>query len=233
MTHDTRVIIIDDEADIARALVPSLTLDGYVVSTREDARSGIDFIRTNRPDLIILDLGLPDMDGKEAIRAIRTFADTPIIVLSARHMEAEKVAALDLGANDYVDKPFSLIELLARMRAAARVNAASKGERSRFARSNLSIDYLSRRVIANGKDVHLTPKEFKILQLLTEHADQVVTQKQLLDTVWSSQERRDSQTLRVTVKNLRQKIEADPSQPVFIVTIPGVGYRLTIDEAEA
>lgn len=220
------VLVIDDEPDIAKALLPSLKLSGYEITTAETASAGIELVRKIAPELIILDLGLPDMDGKDAILKIREITETPIIVLSARHMESEKVAALDLGANDYVDKPFALAELLARMRVAVRMSGRSKKDQATFVGAGLTVDFAAHKVVARGTEVHLTPKEFVILQILARHADQVVTQNQLLETAWAVAEKRDSQTLRVTIKNLRQKIEANPSEPSIILTIPSVGYRL-------
>lgn len=230
MPDRVRILIVDDEPDISSALLPSLLLDGYEVLTAENATQGIELVREQAPQLMILDLGLPDIDGQEVIKRVRDWSDLPIIVLSARHLEHEKVTALDLGANDYVNKPFAVGELLARMRVALRLRQSGRRELPTFQSRDVLIDYSFRRVLVRGNEIHLTPKEFRILQMLAQHADQVVTHNQLLEAAWNSHERRDSQTLRVTIKNIRQKIELDPHQPVIIITESGIGYRLRSGE---
>jgi two-component system KDP operon response regulator KdpE len=225
-----RVLVIDDEIDITGALQPSLEAEGYTVVSAPDAMRGMELLQTSSPDAMILDLGLPDFDGKEVIRSVREWSDLPIIVLSARHMEEEKIAALDLGANDYINKPFAIGELLARLRVALRLRQSRDKPAASFQGGDLSIDFPSRGVTVRGQEVKLTPKEYDLLRALAQHAGQVLTHNQLLTFVWGSADTRDSQTLRVMVAQLRQKIEASPRNPKLILTEPGVGYRLKVEE---
>lgn len=226
-----RVLVIDDEIDITGALQPSLEAEGYEVVSAANAEQGLELLQTSAPDAMILDLGLPDLDGKEVIRSVREWSDIPIIVLSARHMEEEKIAALDFGANDYINKPFAIGELLARLRVALRLRQSRDKPAANFQGAGLTIDFPSRSVAVRGQEVKLTPKEYDLLRALAQHAGQVLTHNQLLTFVWgSSAESRDSQTLRVMVAQLRQKIEASPRNPKLILTEPGVGYRLKVDE---
>lgn len=229
-TNALRILVIDDEIDITGALQPSLEAEGYHVVSAADAERGIELLQTSAPDAMILDLGLPDLDGKDVIRGVREWSDIPIIVLSARHMEAEKIAALDLGANDYINKPFAIGELLARLRVALRLRQSRDKPAAHFQSAGLSIDFPSRAVTVRGQDVKLTPKEYDLLRALAQHAGQVLTHNQLLAFVWGSADMRDSQTLRVMVAQLRQKIEASPRNPKLILTEPGVGYRLKVEE---
>lgn len=225
-----RVLVIDDEIDITGALQPSLEAEGYNVVSAPDATQGIALLQSSAPDAMILDLGLPDLDGKEVIRRVREWSDLPIIVLSARHMEEEKIAALDLGANDYINKPFAIGELLARLRVALRLRQSRDKPATGFQGGDLVIDYPSRSVTVRGQEVKLTPKEYDLLRALVQHAGQVLTHNQLLAFVWGSADMRDSQTLRVMVAQLRQKIEASPRTPKMILTEPGVGYRLKVED---
>jgi two-component system KDP operon response regulator KdpE len=224
-----RILIVDDDVTILKALRLSFIAAGYAVVTAGTAAEAAAALRADAVHAIILDLGLPDRDGKTLIPEIRQQGDVPIIVLSARHVEGEKIAALDAGANDYVDKPFSTGELLARLRVALRLRQNSDAARS-YQTANLSIDLAARRVLVRGREVRLTPKEFDLLRVLAQHAGQVVTRNQLLEFVWGASEKRDSQVLRVLVGQLRQKIEADPRMPAMLLTEPGIGYRLQAED---
>jgi two-component system KDP operon response regulator KdpE len=221
-----RILVVDDEPQILRFLRTSLQANGYEVV---EARTGADALRlaaAEAPDVIVLDLGLPDMDGKEVIRAVREGSATPIVVLSARTREAEKIAALDLGADDYVDKPFGIGELMARLRASLRHRLQSAGEPPVFRSGPLSVDAV-RRVVKRGEEVvHLTPKEYELLRVLVRHAGRVVTHRQLLQAVWGPAHVEDATYLRVFIGQLRRKIEPDPDSPTLIQTETGVGYRL-------
>ena len=229
------ILVVDDEPQIVKALRLSLAAAGHAVLTASSADETLRILRREPVDSMILDLGLPDRDGKAVIAEVRQWSDMPIIVLSARHLEGEKIAALDAGASDYVNKPFSMGELLARLRAALRLRQA-RGKvlqyRSQGSTGGLSADFVARQVQVRGKDVHLTPKEFDLLRVLAEHVGQVVTHNQLLSALWGMGERRDSQVLRVLVGQLRQKVEAVPRMPTLILTEPGVGYRLRAEEDE-
>ncbi|MDJ1157323.1 response regulator [Chelatococcus sp. SYSU_G07232] len=225
MTTATRVLVVDDEPQIQRFLKPSLTAAGYEVAAAADGREALRLIATTAPDVVVLDLGLPDMDGKEVIAAVREWSQVPIIVLSARDREAEKIAALDLGADDYVNKPFGIGELMARLRAALRHKAREAGETEVFRSGELVVDTVKRLVTRRGERVRLTPKEYDLLHVLTRHAGRVVTHRQLLQAVWGPAHVEDTQYLRVFVGQLRQKIEEDPAEPRLVLTEPGVGYR--------
>jgi two-component system KDP operon response regulator KdpE len=220
-----RILVVDDEAPIQRFLKPALTASGYDVLSAENGKQALHLIATAAPDLIILDLGLPDMDGKEVLSQARQFSKTPVIVLSARDREAEKIAALDLGADDYVEKPFAIGELMARLRAALRHAAKGEREIAHFAGGGLSVDLDHRLVSRDGLAIKLTPKEFGLLAVLVRHAGCVLTHKQILSQVWGPAHAEDTQYLRVLVGQLRAKIEAG-SAPRLIQTEAGVGYRL-------
>jgi two-component system KDP operon response regulator KdpE len=220
------VLVVDDEPQIQRFLRHSLTAAGYDV---EQAATGKDALRLTElrdPALIVLDLGLPDMDGKLVIGAVRERLETPIIVLSARERETEKVAALDLGANDYVEKPFGIRELLARIRACLRMRGANAAPVERIALGPLAIDLKTRRVTVGDAPIKLTPKEFELLALLASHPGRVMTHRQILTKVWGPAHVEDTPYLRVFIGQLRAKIEADPAAPQLILTEPGVGYRM-------
>ena len=220
-----RVLIVDDEPQILRFLKPALEASGYQVLHAASGHEALRLIANSAPDLILLDLGLPDMDGKDVIERARSFAAAPIVVLSARDREAEKIAALDLGADDYVEKPFAIGELLARVRAAmrhARVGAAPK---TRVSVDGLTIDTEKRLVTREGAAIKLTPREYDLLCALAGNPGRVMTHGQILTAVWGPAHKDDTQYLRVFVGQLRAKIERDPGQPTIIRTESGVGYR--------
>ncbi len=228
MTSDpATILIIDDEPAIRRFVRSALTVTGNRVLEAETAAAGLSAVRHHKPDLVILDLGLPDRDGAEVIRELRTTSDVPIVILSSRGDERAKVAALDLGADDYVSKPFGIDELMARLRAALRHRFQQQGARPVFASGDLTVDLVHRRVAVRDAEIKLSPKEYDILQQLVVHAGKVLTHRHLLREVWGD-ENADVQYLRVYMRQLRQKIEADPQQPRHILTEPGVGYRLSI-----
>jgi two-component system KDP operon response regulator KdpE len=220
-----RILVVDDEPQIQRFLNPALAASGYEVISASTGAEAERLAATSAPDLIILDLGLPDKDGKEVIETVRAFSDVPIIILSARDREAEKIASLDLGANDYVEKPFGIGELLARIRTALRHQAAGTSVPSRFEAKGLVVDMVKRLVSRNGQEVHLTRKEYQLLVHLVLHAGMVLTHRQLLASVWGAAHVHDLQYLRVFVGQLRAKIEDDANSPQFIRTEAGVGYR--------
>lgn len=222
----TRILVVDDEPQIQRFLKPALIASGHEVECVQDGASAIRRAATWGPDLILLDLGLPDMDGKEVLRAIREWSKTPIVVLSARDRESEKIAALDLGADDYVDKPFGVGELLARLRAALRHAAERNGEEPVVATGGLVVDTVRRTVTRDGERVHLTRKEYDLLHVLARNVGKVVTQKMLTSAIWGGSLTADAQYLRVLVSQLRQKIDPPPPAPSLVETEAGVGYRL-------
>jgi two-component system KDP operon response regulator KdpE len=219
------ILVIDDEPSLIAVLQPVLGAAGYRVTVAADGRSALGALERGEPDVILLDLGLPDMDGKDVIHAVRMHCDMPIIVISARHQEAEKIAALDEGADDYVDKPFEIGELMARIRAAVRRHSSQKADVTTCVTGPLAIDFPTRRVTLAGETVKLSPKEYDLLQTLARRAGQVVTHKRLLAAGWGV-DATDTQYLRVYIGLLRQKIEEDPADPQMLLTEPGVGYRL-------
>ncbi len=223
---DTRVLVIDDEPQIHRFLKPALEASGYVVVDAATAAEGLRAIANSAPDIVLLDLGLPDMDGKEVIARARSFSKVPIIVLSVRDREAEKIAALDLGADDYVEKPFEIGELMARLRAALRHKIAGAGEAAVFEGGGLMVDTIRRIVTRDGEPLKLTPKEYDLLTILVRNAGRVVTHRQLLTAVWGPAHTEDTQYLRVFIGQLRQKIEANSAAQSIIRNEPGIGYRL-------
>jgi two-component system KDP operon response regulator KdpE len=220
----TRVLVIDDEAPILRALRINLAARKYEVSTAADGASGLAAMARDRPDVLILDLGLPDMDGTDVIRGVRGWTSTPIIVLSAWGQEAQKVAALDAGADDYVTKPFGMGELLARLRAAVR-RASPAPDEPVVTTADFSVDLAGKQVSRDGQVVRLTPTEWQLLEVLVRHADRLVSQRQLLQEVWGPGYQTEANYLRVYVANLRRKLEPDPSAPRYLLTEPGMGYR--------
>lgn len=225
------ILVVDDEPQIQRFLKPALMAAGYSVVEAATGAEALKAVATAAPDLIILDLGLPDMDGKEVIANLRGWSDIPIIILSARDRENEKIAALDLGADDYVEKPFGIGELTARIRNALR----HRGKRtdtmpSVFQADGLVLDIVKRTVSRGDQPIRLTPKEYDLLTLLVRHAGRVVTHKTLLTSVWGPAHGDDLHYLRVFIGQLRQKIEQDPVNPAIIRTEPGVGYRLIVDQ---
>jgi two-component system KDP operon response regulator KdpE len=226
--NKVRVLVVDDEQAIRRFLRVALTAQGYAVFEAASGADAMGDATAYRPDIIVLDLGLPDIDGVEVTRLLRQWTQVPIVVLSVRGSEGDKIAALDAGADDYVTKPFSAGELLARLRAALRRAAQPKGEPV-FAHGSLGVD-LSRRVVKlEDREVQLTPTEYDLLRVLVIHAGKVITHRQLLREVWGVGYEQELHILHVNVSNLRHKIEHDPTRPQFIITEPGVGYRLKSD----
>lgn len=228
MSSGQHILLVDDEPALIRVLQPVLVSAGYRVTPAADAESAIGAASNPDIDVILLDLGLPDLDGKQVIATIRKSSHVPILVISARPDGSEKIAALDAGADDYINKPFEIGELLARVRAAAR-RAKPVTPATRFKSRELEIDFGTRTVKLFGDDVHLSPKEFDLLKLLAMHSGQVVTQKRLLAAGWAHGAP-DAQYLRSYMALLRQKIERDPSEPEIILTEPGVGYRLKVSD---
>ena len=220
-----RILVVDDEPQIHRFLKPALAAAGYDPLQALTGAEGERLAATAAPDLMILDLGLPDKDGKAVIQALRGWSKLPIVVLSARDQEAEKIEALDLGADDYVEKPFGIGELLARVRTVLRRRDPGEVATTRFQAAGFSIDFARRRVARDGEPVHLTPKEYELLTHMARHAGLVMTHRQLLASVWGPAHVEDVQYLRVFVGQLRSKIEHDPARPELIRTEPGVGYR--------
>jgi two-component system KDP operon response regulator KdpE len=221
----TRVLVVDDEPSIVRALRINLTARKYEVSTAIDGASGLAAVARDRPDVMILDLGLPDMDGTEVIRGVRGWTSTPIIVLSVWGEESRKVAALDAGADDYVTKPFGMDELLARLRAAVR-RASPEPDEPVVATGHFTVDLGAKRVTRpDDGDVSLTPTEWQLLEVLVRNRGRLVTQRQLLQEVWGPAYETESNYLRVYVAQLRRKLEPEPSRPRYLLTDPGMGYR--------
>jgi two-component system KDP operon response regulator KdpE len=219
-----RILIVDDERSIRRFLSASLS-GQYEVSQASDGEEALQAVVSERPDLIILDLGLPDIDGVEVTRRLREWTQIPIIVVSVREQESDKIAALDAGADDYLTKPFGAGELMARIRVALR-RSAQPDNQAVFTSDDLTVDLSSRRVCVDGQEVSLTPTEYDILRALVQHAGKVLTHSQLLRTVWGIAYEDESHLLRVNVSNLRRKVEKDPARPKHVITEPGVGYRL-------
>ncbi len=222
---DIGILIVEDEPSIRRLLRNTLGVQNYRVVEAADGREGLSQLAAARPDLILLDLGLPDMDGLDFIREVRRGSPVPIVVLSSRDDEKGKVAALDLGADDYVTKPFGAEELVARIRTALRHRLQVEGVRPAFRSGDLTVDLVQRLVTLRGAALHLSPKEYGILAQLVRHAGKVLTHRHLMKEVWGGET--EVQYLRVYIRQLRQKIEADPERPTHILTEPGVGYRLT------
>jgi two-component system KDP operon response regulator KdpE len=222
-----RVLVVDDEVQIRRALRTALTGHGYDVVVAEDGEAALTAIATWAPDAVVLDLVMPDVDGFEVVRQTRAWSQVPIVVLSARGEERSKVEALDLGADDYVTKPFGIEELLARLRAALRRRGTVLAPRLAF--GDVAVDLARRVVTKGGTEVHLTPTEYDLLRVLATNADKVLTHRQLVERVWGTRAGEATQELRVYVNYLRRKLEDDPARPRWLVTEPGVGYRLRID----
>ncbi len=227
---EPRILVIDDEQAIRRFLKVSLAAHGYAVIEADTGQEGLKKVAGLNPDLIILDLGLPDIDGFEVTRRLREWTQTPIIILSVQEQEADKVAALDAGADDYLTKPFGLSELMARLRVALRhANQTTAPTEPVFTTGLLSIDFARRKVTVNQADVQLTPTEYDLLKLFANHAGRVLTHQYILRQVWGVGYSQDLHLLRVNISNLRSKIEPNPTRPTFILTEPGVGYRLRSD----
>jgi len=221
MINAARILVVDDEPAIHRFLAPALAANGYIVSA---VHTGAEAIRR---DAVILDLGLPDMDGKDVIAKVRAFSAVPVIVLSARDREAEKIAAFDLGADDYVNKPFGVGELMARLRTALRHHQNRPAEQDVIALGELSIDLPAHRASLAGRELRLTPREFDLLALLARNAGRVLTHQQILNAIWGPAHVHDTQYLRVYIGQLRHKLQDDPAEPRLIRTEPGIGYRLS------
>jgi two-component system KDP operon response regulator KdpE len=228
MANAYTVLVVDDEPPIRRFLRTSLTAVGHRVVTADDAAGALAAFDSEKPDVIILDLGLPDKSGLDVIAELRQRSPVPIIVLSARNDERSKVEALDLGADDYIGKPFGMAELMARLRAALRHAFQAQGELPMFVSGDLSVDLVRRHVIRAGREVKLSPKEFELLRHLVTHAGKVLTHRQLLREVWGPAQADEVQYLRVFIRGLRQKLEPDPTRPTHILTELGVGYRLQL-----
>ena len=223
-----RILVVDDEPQIRRALRTALSGHGYVVELAEDGETALTMLAARPPDAVVLDLVMPGVDGLEVVRLTRQWSRLPIIVLSARGQERDKVEALDLGADDYLTKPFGMDELLARVRAALR--RAGPVAPTIFTVGDVTIDLARHVVTRQGVEIHLTPTEYDLLRVLATDADKVLTHRQLLERVWGAYAADNSQQLRVYINYLRKKLELDLARPVLIVTEPGVGYRLRIDQ---
>lgn len=222
------VLLVDDELAIVRSLTPALRHAGYSVEVAGTGEDALKILAAKHCDVVLLDLGLPDMDGQQVIVRVREWSDAPIIVLSARDMEDEKVRALDSGADDYVSKPFAIAELMARIRAAGR-GRARRSANAIVSAGDLQIDLASRRITIQGEEMRLTVREYDLVHALAAHAGKVLTHKQLIAAVWGASSNADAQFVRVLVGQVRQKLEEDPSRPKVIRTEPGVGYRLAVD----
>jgi two-component system KDP operon response regulator KdpE len=228
MTNPARILVIEDEQEIRRFLRVSLVGQGYDVVEAGTAKDGIREAAAQPPDAMILDLGLPDADGLEVVREVREWLSAPIIILSARGQEREKVTALDAGADDYLTKPFSVGELTARLRALLRraVRTAEAAESAVFEAAHLRVDLARRQVFVHGSEVHLTPTEYRLLTTLVKHAGKVVTHRQLLREVWGPDSSTETHYLRVYLAQLRHKLDDDATAPKLLLTEPGIGYRL-------
>ena len=222
------VLIVDDEPAIRRLLRTSLAAQGYRTAEAETGAAAVAVAMADKPDIVLLDLGLPDMDGLAVIRTLRAAGAVPIVVVSAREDERGKVAALDLGADDYITKPFGMEELAARLRAALRHRLQQEGAAPVFRSGGLSVDMVRRIVTVRGAELHLSPREYDILTLLVTHAGRVLTHRFIMGKLWGATG--DVQQLRVYVRQIRQKIEADPERPSHILTETGVGYRLAVHD---
>lgn len=231
----SKILIIEDDPGICNFLKATLSAAGYEPIVTASGHSALNIISSHCPDCILLDLGLPDMDGGDIIRSVRSWTQTPIIVISARSMEEDKAAALDDGADDYVTKPFGTVELLARIRTALRhtrttAESSEIGMTGSYRVGEMEIDYKKMRVCLDGQDVHLTPNEFKIVALLGRHAGRVMTYKAMLRELWGPSVSMDNKILRVHMASIRRKIEPDPNEPRYIFTEVGVGYRMAENE---
>lgn len=230
---DEKILVVEDEPQMGKLIQTGLGARGYKVTVAMDARAALDSAVRWQPDVILLDLGLPDLDGIEVCQRIRSWSDVPIIVLTVRDSEEDKVIALDAGADDYLTKPFGVNELLARIRVALRhAKRQTVASTTVLQLGDIQIDLPHRLVILRGQEIHLTPKEYDLLRVLATHAGKTLTHHMLLRDVWGSTYEQDAPTLRVFITQLRQKIEINPSQPQRILTHAGVGYRFQIVEAE-
>ena len=224
MTESGRVLVVDDEPQIRRALGTNLRARGYEVDLAASGEEALSLAAERHPDVVILDLGLPGIDGIDVVRGLRGWTSVPIVVLSVREDEVDKVAALDAGADDYVTKPFGMNELLARLRAALR-RAAPAEEEATVVTDAFTIDLAAKRVSRGGEEVHLTPTEWHLIEVLVRHQGKLVSQRQLLQEVWGPQYETETNYLRVYLAQVRRKLEPDPSRPRHFITEPGMGYR--------
>ena len=220
----TRVLVVDDEAQIRRALATNLRARGYEVEQAETGEQALSLAADRRPDAVILDIGLPGLDGIEVVRGLHGWSTVPIIMLTVREDDTDKIEALDAGADDYVTKPFSMGELLARLRAALRRDMPHD-EVAVVTTDEFTIDLAAKRIVRDGADVHLTPLEWGIVEVLVRHPGKLVSQRQLLQEVWGPQYERETNYLRLYLAQIRRKLEPNPSQPTYFVTEPGMGYR--------
>ncbi|EKX63482.1 response regulator [Streptomyces ipomoeae] len=224
----TRILVVDDDPHLLRALTIALTARGYQTNAVPDATTALQAAATHAPDLAVIDLGLPDLDGINIVESLRGWSTAPIIVLSARHDETAKINALDAGADDYVTKPFGMGELLARIRAALR-RATPADEQPVITTAAFTVDLAAKRVTTAVGEVRLTPTEWHLLEILVRQPGRLVTQRQLLQEVWGPRYEKETNYLRVHLANLRRKLEPEPSQPRYLITEPGIGYRFTPD----
>jgi two-component system KDP operon response regulator KdpE len=233
MSRAATIIIIEDEAQIRRFLRTALVAENYQVVEAQTGKQGLIEAATQKPDLIVLDLGLPDTDGVGVVRELRAWSSVPIVILSARAQESDKISALDAGADDYLVKPFGVGELLARIRVALRhVSSAPNGEEEGvFSVGELRVDMVHRKITVEGREVHLTPIEYRLLTVLIKHAGKVLTHQLLLKEVWGPNYVERAHYLRIYMGALRHKLEQDPARPRFLLTEVGVGYRLAVDQA--
>lgn len=225
---DPVIIVIEDDLSIRRFLRTGLSSQGFLVYEAETGKQGIVEVNTRKPDLLILDLGLPDMDGVDVVKVIRSWSELPIIILSARSSEQQKIEALDAGADDYLTKPFGFGELLARIRVALRhsIRSPEQVQGEVFVTANLKVDLHNRQVSVDDKEIHLTRIQYRLLAVLVKHVGKVLTHQQILKEVWGPSYQENAHYLRIYMSQLRQKLEADPTQPKFLLTESGVGYRL-------
>jgi len=221
----TRVLVVDDEPQILRALVTNLTARGYDVEQAGNGEDALDVAARKHPDVVILDLGLPGIDGIEVVRGLRGWSEVPIIVLSVRDAEGDKIDALDAGADDYVTKPFGMGELLARLRAAERRTSAREGESAVIETPDFTVDLAAKRVTRDGEDIRLTPTEWSLVEVLVRNAGKLVSQRQLLQEVWGPGYTSETNYLRVFMAQIRRKLERDPAHPRWFLTEPGMGIR--------
>jgi two-component system, OmpR family, KDP operon response regulator KdpE len=223
----TRVLVVEDDPQLVRALVINLQARRYTVDAAPDGATALRLTAARQPDVVLLDLGLPDMDGADVIRGLRGWTRVPILVLSARQGSDEKVTALDAGADDYITKPFSMDELLARLRAAVRRTDQTPltPETTLVETADFTIDLLAKKVVRDGRDVRLTPTEWHLLEILVTNPGRLITQNRLLQDVWGSSSRNKTNYLRVYMAQMRRKLESDPSHPRYLITEPGMGYR--------
>lgn len=236
MTHKLSILLVEDEKNICDFISTSLSAQDYRISTAHTGKEALPIITSQCPDLILLDLGLPDMDGMEIIRQVRTWSSVPIIVLSARTQEQEKVRALDLGADDYLTKPIGTSELLARIRTALRhsnrLNTDSPLYKRPFHAKGVTIDFEKHLVSVDGKDVHLTQIEFKIISLLAQNSGRVMTYDTIISNIWGPYADDDNSILRVNMAHIRRKLEQNPAEPQYVFTEIGIGYRMIEDEMQ-